>query len=167
MARRPEQILAMNSELAAYAASIERRLTQICDCADGLSAEELNWRAPLGDANSAWVLATHTLGNARAWVLGIACGQPLGRDRPGEFASTGDDAARLRADVASFVREMTAAIERLSPADLDRRLLPAKELWGAGESHEISVRDALVHVIEHASLHLGHVQITLDLLRSG
>jgi hypothetical protein len=32
----------MNSELAAYTASIERRLAQICDCADGLSAEQLN-----------------------------------------------------------------------------------------------------------------------------
>jgi hypothetical protein len=101
------------------------------------------------------VIATHTLGNARAWVLGIACGQPVGRDRPGEFASAGDDAARLRADVAAFVREMTAALDRLSPADLDRRLVPTKELWGENEPHEISVRDALLQVIEHASLHLG------------
>ena len=154
----------MNSELAAYAASIEKRLAQICDCTDGLSAARLNWRAPAGDANSAWVLATHTLGNARAWVLGIACSQPVGRDRPGEFASAGDDAARLRADVAAFVREMRAALERLSPADLDRRLVPSKELWGENEPHEISVRDALLQVVEHASLHLGHLQITRDLL---
>jgi hypothetical protein len=156
----------VNSELAAYVASIEKRLAQVCDCADGLSAEQLNWRAPTTDANSAWVLATHTLGNARAWVLGIACGQPIGRDRPGEFASAGDDAARLRADVATFVREMRAALERLSPADLNRRLVPSKELWGENEPHEISVRDALLQVIEHASLHLGHLQVTCDLLRS-
>ena len=156
----------MNSEVAAYAASIEKRLAQICDCIDGLSAEQLNWRAPAGDANSAWVIATHTLGNARAWVLGIACGQPIGRDRSGEFASAGDDAARLRADVAAFVREMHAAIERLSQADLNRRLVPSKELWGEHEPHEISVRDALLQVIEHASLHLGHLQFTRDLLRS-
>jgi hypothetical protein len=99
-------------------------------------------------------------------VLGIACGQPSRRDRAGEFASTGDDAARLRADVAAFARNMHAALERLSPADLERRLVPAKELWGEGQPHEISVRDALLQVVEHASLHLGHVQITRDLLRS-
>jgi hypothetical protein len=153
----------MNDEIAAYEASINSRLSQICACLDGMTPEQLNARPPLSGANSAWVLATHTLGNARAWVLGIACGQPIGRDRPAEFASAGDDAAQFGADAEQFSREMAQALAQLDPARLDYRLVPAKELWGENEPHEISVRDALLQVIEHASLHLGHLQVTRDL----
>lgn len=156
----------MHAEIAAYQESIDGRLARVCAALDGMSASQLNYRPPFDGANSAWVLATHTLGNARAWVLGIACGQPVGRDRPGEFASAGDDAAQFRANVRRFSGEMAEALTKLAPADLDRRLVPAKELWGEGPPREISVRDALVQVVEHASLHLGHLHVTRDLARA-
>jgi len=153
----------MQAELAEYQQSIADRLRRICDALDGLDAAQLNRRAAPG-ANSAWVLAQHTLGNARAWVLGIAAGAPRRRDRPGEFASSGSDLAALRADVERFIIEMREALASLPDDALDRRLVPAKELWGDSEPHEISVRRALIQVIEHASLHLGHLQLTRDLL---
>jgi Protein of unknown function (DUF664) len=156
----------MIDEVRAYRDSISTRLSLICHALDGLSAEQLNWR-PLPDGNSAWVLATHTLGNARAWVLGIACGQQVGRDRPAEFAASGSDTEALRADVERFMAEVATALEGLTAADLERQLVPAKELWGENEPREISVRYALLQVIEHASLHLGHVQITRDLAVAG
>ena len=112
------------------------------------------------------MLATHTLGNARAWVLGIACGRDVGRDRPGEFASSGDDAAAFRRDAAAFSAETAEALGRLSPADLNRRGVPPAELWGEGPPREISARDALLQVVEHASLHLGHLHVTRDLALS-
>jgi len=156
----------VNAELAAYRASIDGRLRQICDALDGLTPAQLNYRPGIDGANSAWVLATHTLGNARAWVLGIACRQDAGRDRPGEFASSGDDAAAVRRDAAAFSAQMAAALEQLSPADLDRRGVPSPELWGEGPPREISARDALLQVVEHASLHLGHLHVTRDLART-
>jgi hypothetical protein len=58
---------------------------------------------------------------------------------------------------------MAAALDGLTPADLERRLVPAKELWGENQPHEISVRYALLQVIEHASLHMGHLHVTRDL----
>jgi uncharacterized damage-inducible protein DinB len=156
----------MIPEIREYHDSIATRLSQICDALDGLSADQLNWR-PLPGGNSAWVLATHTLGNARAWVLGIACGQPVGRDRPAEFASSGSDAAALRGESERFLSAMAAALDGLTPADLERRLVPAKELWGENQPHEISVRYALLQVIEHASLHMGHLHVTRDLALAG
>ncbi len=135
----------------------------MCERLDGLTPEQLNWRPPVAGGNSAWVLVTHTLGNARAWVLGIAGGRPLRRDRPAEFSSWGSDPALLRSEVDTFLREMSSTFEPLTAADLDRRLTPARELWGEGQPREISVRYALLQVIEHASLHLGHIQITADL----
>ena len=63
--------------------------------------------------------------------------------------------------------KMKAALEGLTSPALDRRLVPAKELWGEHEPHEISVRYALLQVIEHASLHLGHLHVTRDLVLRG
>lgn len=156
----------MNAELAAFRDSIDRRLREICDALDGLTPAQLNYRPDIDGANSAWVLATHTLGNARAWILGIACQQDARRDRPAEFASSGEDAAAFRRDAAAFSAQMTAALERLSPGDLDRRGVPPRELWGEGSPREISAREALLQVVEHASLHLGHLHVTRDLART-
>jgi hypothetical protein len=156
----------MNSELAAYEESIRDRIGQIRACVDGLTAEHLNWRPNFGGANSIWALAEHALGNARAWIVGIAAGNEIGRDRPGEFASSGVDSASLAADIDGIAARVIAALRDIDPARLDVRLTPAQELWGEGPPHEISVRDAIVQVIEHLSLHLGHMHVTRDLARS-
>jgi hypothetical protein len=152
----------MDAELQVLEQSIQRRLAQVVECLDVLSETQLNWR-PSPEANSAYALAAHTMGNARAWVLGIACGQDLRRDRPGEFASSGADGTSLREQHAALSRAIADALAALDPARLDVRLVPSQELKGEGPPREISVRDALVQVIEHASLHLGHLQLTRDL----
>jgi hypothetical protein len=156
----------MNDELAAFQHSTDRRLREMCDILDALTPAQMNFRPGIPGANSAWVLATHTLGNARAWVLGIACRLDVGRDRAAEFASSGDDATAFRRDVEAFSGEMTAALAMLSSVDLDRRGVPPAELWGEGTPREISARDALLQVVEHASLHLGHLHVTRDLARA-
>lgn len=153
----------MDPEIATYAESIERRLHQIADAIDGMTASQLNSRATASGTNSAWVLAQHTLGNARAWVLGIICGQERDRDRPGEFASVGENAAAFASDVAAFTSEMAAALAAVSRHDLHRRLVPAQHLWGEGTPREMSIRDCFIHVVEHASLHLGHLELTRQL----
>jgi hypothetical protein len=152
----------MNAELQALEQSIQHRLEQVIRCLDGLTESQLNWR-PSAESNSAYVLASHTMGNARAWVLGIACGRELDRDRPGEFASSGADAAELRAEHGALSREIAEALVALDPRRMVARFVPSQELWGEGPPREISVRDALLQVIEHASLHLGHLQLTRDL----
>lgn len=153
----------MNTELEACIQSIRTRFEQMAEIVEGMSAAQLNAQPPIAGANSAWVLAVHTAGNARAWIHGIACGSPVRRDRPAEFTSTGDDAQRLAADLRRTAQEIDEALSALDPARLDVRRVPSKELWGEGEPREISVRAAILQVIEHASLHLGHLQMTRDL----
>jgi uncharacterized damage-inducible protein DinB len=153
----------MHAEIEAYRRQIQSLLERVCACLEGLSEAQLNWRPPMPGANSAYVIATHTLGNARAWVLGIACGRPLERDRPAEFRAAGPDAADLRAQARRLSDDMDAALAALTPAALDQRLLPPRSLFGEGELKEVSVREALLHVVEHASIHLGQLQITRDL----
>jgi uncharacterized damage-inducible protein DinB len=153
----------MDGEIGTLSGQIRSILHRVCASLEGLSAAQLNWRPPTPGANSAYAIAAHTVGNARAWVLGIACGQPMGRDRPAEFRASGRDAADLLADAERLSGEIESALSALAPSELDRRLVPQAVLWGEGEPLEISVRDALLHVVEHAALHLGQIQITRDL----
>jgi hypothetical protein len=81
------------------------------------------------------------------------------RDRPAEFASAGDDAAALVERIERTRDEALAALRELEPARLDVRFVPAQDLFGEGPAHEVSVRDAIIQVIEHASLHVGHMDI--------
>ncbi len=157
----------MNAEIGAYSRQIRSILERVCACLDGLSEAQLNWRPPSDGANSAYVIAAHTLGNARAWVLGIAGSQPLERDRPAEFRASGRDAAELSAAASELLGQIESALAALPAAELDRRLVPAQSLWGEGEPQEISVREALLHVLEHASIHPGQLQITRDMAQGG
>jgi uncharacterized damage-inducible protein DinB len=152
----------MEAEIESLSRQIRSILERVCACLDGLNETQLNWRPPVEGANSTYVIAAHTLGNARAFVLGIACGQPLERDRPAEFRATGRDAADLTAQARRLAGDIESALAGLSPSELGRRLLPPQSLWGEGKPQEISVREAILHVVEHASIHLGQLQITRD-----
>ena len=152
----------MTNETEVYSNQLKSLLDRLCEVAQGLDEAQLNRKPPIDGANSVYVIATHTLGNARAWVLGVACGQPMDRDRPAEFRASGRDTSALVAEAQRLSGEMEAALAALPPADLEQRLVPAASLWGEGEPHEISRREAILHVIEHASIHLGHLQMTRD-----
>jgi uncharacterized damage-inducible protein DinB len=153
----------MDAEIEGYRRQIQSLLKRVCACLQGLSEAQLNWRPPMPGANSVYVIAVHTLGNAQAWVLGIACGWPIERDRPAEFRASGPNAADLMAQARRLSDDIDAALTALAPSALDQRLRPPQSLFGEGELMEISVREALLHVVEHASLHLGQLQITRDL----
>ncbi len=152
----------MDAGIEVYSRQIRSLLDRICASLEGLSESQLNWQPPIEGANSAYVIAAHTLGCVRAWVLGIACGRATGRDRPAEFRAAGG-----YSELATATRELSAEIEAalaaLPPSSLDHRLVPSQELWGEDEAHEISVRQALIQEIEHASIHLGQLHVTRDL----
>ena len=153
----------MDAEMESLSRQIQSILGRVTACLEGLSETQQNWKPPIDGGNSVYVIATHTLGNARAFVLGIACGRPLERDRPAEFRASGRDIAELAAQARRLSGDIEAALAGLSASALDRRLLPPQSLWGEGKAQEISVREAILHVVEHGSIHLGQLQITRDL----
>jgi uncharacterized damage-inducible protein DinB len=153
----------MTPEIETYSNYIRKQIADIHAALKGLTNAQLNQRPDVPGANSAYVIATHVLGNIRAWVLGIACGQPLRRDRPAEFASSGTY-EELGKAACALSGEISEALEALDPSTLDDRFVPSQELWGEGEPDEISRREALAHVLEHAAMHLGQVHLTRDLV---
>ena len=156
----------MDSELDSYVESVNGCLQRVADVVASMDTRALNARPPTSDGNSAYVIATHVVGNARAWIVGIVAGEPIGRDRPAEFASRGDDAAGLLASINDMQATVASKLAALDPGRLEARFVPAQELWGEGKPREISVRDAILHVVEHASLHQGHLQLTRDLVEA-
>ena len=131
----------MNPEIETYSKYIRKQIVDIYAALDGLSEQQLNQRPDVPGANSGYVIATHVLGNVRAWILGIACGQPLSRDRPAEFASSGT--YEVLGEAASALSdEIGEALAGLDPSTLVIGSCRAQELWGEGEPHEIARREA-------------------------
>ncbi len=155
----------MNPEIDTYNHYIREKIAQIHAALLDLSEAELNRAPDLPKANSAYAIGTHTFGNMRAWVLGIICGRDLRRDRPGEFASRGTyrELGKVACELAG---EIEAALQDLDPATLGDRFVPLQELWGEGDPVEMERRGCLAHVLEHAGIHLGHIQMTVELLRA-
>jgi uncharacterized damage-inducible protein DinB len=155
----------MNPEIDTYSHYIREKIAQIHAALRDLSEDELNRAPDVPGANSAYVIATHTLGNMRAWVLGIICGEERRRDRPAEFASRGTYEALGKA-ACELSGEIETALQKLDAARLGDRFIPARELWGEGEPVEMERRGCLAHVLEHAGIHLGHIQMTIELLKA-
>jgi uncharacterized damage-inducible protein DinB len=156
----------MTPELELYIKEIRKLFDKLCVGLEGLSEQQLNYRPPAPDANSMYVIGTHVLGNARAWVLGICCGQPIERDRPAEFRASGPDASPLIENARSLLDDIERSLRALAPDSLDEMREPRQQLWGAGSAEPVSGREAIMHAITHAAEHIGQIGVTRDLALS-
>ncbi len=120
-----------------------------------LEAEALNWKPPVSDTNSIYALATHMAGSERYWIQKNVGGVEVKRDRPAEFAASGADVNALRQQIHEVAQQSEAVLRSLSAADLRSM---RKTTLG-----EHSVQWCILHVVEHLSRHLGHVELTRQL----
>ncbi len=153
----------MDAEIELYSTELQRVLDRVCRCLEGLSEAELNWHPPASDTNSLHVIASHILGNAEAWVMGIICGQAVHRERDAEFRASGPNSEALASRGRRLSEEFTRALKALPPSALDEVRRPAPPLVGIGPTDELTVREALMRVLVHALMHIGQMQITRDL----
>jgi uncharacterized damage-inducible protein DinB len=150
----------MNTELAHYLQFFEWLHKELTELLAGLPVEAVNWRpVPVpGDdevTNSAAALAAHVAGSLRFWVGEVAGGRPAHRNRPAEFKTEAPDGQALRAQLDGALDLVRDVLRGLEPATLDESLtLP---------NRTVTRRWAIVHAIEHAAIHLGHMQLTLQL----
>ena len=153
----------MDDEVAVYNSQLSSLLRNVARTVEGLSEAELNWRPPVPEPNSAFALASHIVGNLEAWILGIVCGEDVGRDREAEFAAAGADASSLIATAEALSERFEVALGALPSGHLDALVTPDPVLWGSDAPPEISVRRVLGSTIVHISGHVGHLEITRDL----
>jgi len=128
----------------------------ILQALDGLSPAALDW-TPGNDMNSISVLIFHTTGSVRFWIGDIAAQEPSNRDRDAEFRVRDVEADILKKRLADNLEYARNALDKMSLQDLEStRINP-------GNGRELTVAWALLHALEHATVHLGQIQITRQL----
>lgn len=148
-------------EVAAFWDSIAGTLDSLVGTLDSLSDQQLNWRPQAPDTNSLSVLVTHTLGNVSESILEIFGGQQVHRDRDSEFRAhaSGNSAQELRQRWQQLRPRVEDVLAGLTPDELHRT-------YSHPRRGEIAGYAVLILVATHASLHLGHAELTRDLLRA-
>ena len=153
----------MPGEASHFAVVLERiarrSLTQFRDISD----VDLNRPLELPESNTAFVLATHLIGSAEYWVLEAACGCDVQRDRPSEFRCSGT-AAELVARYERWLTAMQELLPALPDEWLDQPANIAARYHPTSDKEPMTVRDALLHAVEHCALHQGHLELTRQLL---
>jgi len=123
-----------------------------------LGEEDLWWR-PNAASNSAGNLVLHLAGNARQWIVSGVGGEADHRHRDAEFAAQGGQTrAEVLATLEQAVRDVDGALSRLDPAALGE----VRTIQG----REVTVMEAIYHVVEHFSMHTGQI-LYLVKLRTG
>jgi hypothetical protein len=150
---------AAHPETSDFAEALCNAIERILACLDGLDAEGLNWRPPAPETNSLYVLAYHSMGSAEAAIIGELGGQPVDRDRDAEFTASGDSAAPLHARWEALRPRLREALARLTPADMERTVHHRR--FGA-----MSGRAYLILAAQHPAEHVGHAELTRDLLNA-
>jgi uncharacterized damage-inducible protein DinB len=158
----------MPHEAAQIALVIARIAEEIIAKIATLSDEQLNQRLPVPDANTLFAIATHAVGMGEFWVLTLVGDRPSNRNRSAEFVAAGEGKALL-ARYQQWIADTHALLDTLPESAMEQVVEPPFEFRSAGGLQEgpLTVRDCLLHVVEHTATHLGHIQLTADLLQSG
>lgn len=145
--------------LAAARDIVGDSLVELRKAVEGCTAGELNRRPAGDDTNGLAVLATHTLHSTRAW-LSLAVGAPLPiRDRPAEFAVVVVDPAAFLATFDAMAADCRTLLDTEAPFEPDRT---GTAPWRGGDMADepVTAAWALLHAIAHLREHVGHAQLT-------
>lgn len=131
-------------------------LPKIERCLEKLDDEQVWWRAGAA-SNSIGNLLLHLSGNARQWIVSGICGAADERARQREFdARAGSTRAELLESLRATLSEVDAILARAEPATLleQRRI----------QECDVSVLEAVFHVVEHFSMHTGQIILLTKML---
>jgi len=133
-------------------------LPRLQDCVARLTPEQLWWRGG-PTCNSVGHLLLHLNGNVRQWLLAGVGGLSIEpRRRAEEFVTPQrENGEILLHRLKETLLQADAVLLGLSP----ETLLERRRIQG----HEVNVLEAVFHVVEHFSTHVGQVIFITKLLR--
>lgn len=133
------------------------KLDEMIDLVGRLDDREANTIPDLPGANSAYQLLTHCLGMLRFWTEACILGRTVERDRAAEFTSSGPVGSLV--EYAESVRaQFIAALAEMMPGQAVHGRPAWDDFWAD------SPEGILLHVFEELCQHLGHLEITRDLV---
>lgn len=124
-----------------------------------LTEAQLNAGTGLPGSNSVFQLVVHATSACEWWTSHIVCGHPSDRDRDAEFAGMGsavtahEATAHLRVLLGGISADLASATEL---AEEPSTQTPLGQPWTVGA--------ALIHSYEELAQHLGHMEITADIV---
>lgn len=119
--------------------------------------EEQVWARGTENENAIGNLALHLCGNVRQWICAGVGEHPDVRERDAEFAARGGvSVGALTERLRQTVEEAVSIIDAVAPARLPKRLLV--------QEYDVSVLEAIYHVVEHFSMHTGQIIFATKML---
>jgi uncharacterized damage-inducible protein DinB len=123
---------------------------------DRLSEEQIWFRGKQNE-NALGNLVLHVCGNVNQWIVSTIGGRPDTRIRDSEFTARGGAGkAELAERLRTTVNNALAVISSLTA----EQLTPRHTIQG----YEVSVLEAIYHVVEHFSMHTGQIIFITKLL---
>ena len=122
-----------------------------------LSEDELWWR-PNPQSNSVGNMVLHLNGNVRQWIVSGVGEAPDRRQRAQEFLEQGPMPAQEL--VEKLENTVTEAVDVLRT--MDRTTLLSKRKI---QANEVTLLQALIHVVEHFSYHTGQIVYVAKMLK--
>jgi uncharacterized damage-inducible protein DinB len=135
---------------------LEQLFSRIRDCLGKLAPDEI-WARGHENENAIGNLVLHLNGNVRQWIISGLGGAPDMRMRDAEFnARGGVETADLLERLETTVREAVAVLGRVTHARLAERVTIQK--------YDVTVLEAIFHVVEHFSHHTGQILFATKML---
>jgi uncharacterized damage-inducible protein DinB len=137
-----------------------RKLRQLSEriesCLAELSEEQV-WARGGENQNALGNLVLHLRGNVRQWIVAGAGGKPDVRDRDAEFAARGGIAkAELSQRLRETIDEAARTLASIEHSRLEERVTI--------QGYNVSIMEAIYHVVEHFSMHTGQIIFATKLL---
>jgi len=149
----------MDPVIKSYADVLESLHEEFKKQISGLTQEELDW-SPGADMNSLAVLAAHIAGSERYWIGDHITGKDSGRVREEEFATSGSTEDALSEQLDAALKNSLEVFDGLTQDQLGEiRNSPQGD-------REFTVAWIIAHVLRHDALHLGHMEVTRQLVNS-
>jgi uncharacterized damage-inducible protein DinB len=146
----------MQAFFTEYINLLQERHKDILEALEGLQPAALDW-TPGPDMNSISVLVFHLTGAERYWIGDVAAQDPAERDRDAEFKVHDEEMDILKKRLGDNLEYARNKLNEFTIQDLETTRISARD------GHNFTVAWALLHALEHATLHLGQIQITRQL----
>ncbi len=143
---------------------IDRALDRMLRIIEELGDDLANQTPDLSEANSPYAILTHCIGVADYWIGNLIGNRGILRDRPAEFTAAGS-ATEIRVRVEAVKHRLHEDILKVDGPAAPRHGQPISHQPAGGPAHWTQGA-ALIHTYEELAQHLGHMEITRDLLRS-
>ena len=139
-----------------YLNLLHERHNEILEALEGLPSAALDW-SPGAEMNSISVLIFHLTGAERYWIGDVAAQDPKQRDRDAEVRVRNVEIDVLKQRLADNLEYARNALNHFTIQDLEATRRSARD------GRAFTVAWALLHALEHTTLHLGQIQLTRQL----